>query len=281
MGCLETLATYSLGEARVISASGEDVWNNLNDPTSEMYQCISTLILIKGFDSQGREKKKGSFVNVRDHMRARRRVGCCGAFDCDWIITSLTGSTNDYPRALSMSLRDDILGCMSTMTLTLNLIPDDEESCIFTFTFCCIPLQWKYIFTAYMHRNACKGFVRDEFNDISAYFCRKKSIKADDQDVNTMNAGSSTASTSTPGACSRVPVESIKADQDVNTTMNAESSTASTSTPDACSRAPAELYEEGPSFRSVTLPLDNSNKTNFSVSKRSESVSAEGSLAAN
>jgi hypothetical protein len=236
MGCLETLTTYSLGEARVISASGEDVWNNLADPTSEMYQGISTVILIKGFDSQGREKKD-RFVNVRDRIRVRRRIGCCGAFDCDWIITSLTGSTNEYPRALSMALRDDVLGCMSTMTWTLNLIPDDEESCIFTSTFCCIPLHWKYIFTAYMHRNACKGFFRDEFNDVSAYFCRKKSIKAD-QDVNTMNAGSSTASTSTPDACSRAPAESIKADQDVNT-INAESSTASTSTPACYVVAPA------------------------------------------
>jgi hypothetical protein len=253
MGCLETLTTYSLGEARVISASGEDVWNNLNDHTSEMYQCISTLILIKGFDSQGREKKEGSFVNVRDQVRIRRRVGCCGAFDVDWIITSLTGSTNEYPRAVSMSLRDDILGCISTMTWTLNLIPDDEESCILTASFCCLPLHWKYIFTAYMHRNACKGFFRDDFNDLSAYFRREESIKAD-QD---------------------------KADSTVNT-MNAESSTASTSTPDNCSReSSTEVYEEGPSFRGVALPLDSSNKTNFSVSKRSESVSAEGSLAAN
>jgi hypothetical protein len=138
------------------------------------------------------------------------------------------------------------------MTWTVNLIPDDEESCILTASFCCLPLHWKYIFTACMHRNACKGFFRDDFNDLSAYFRREKSIKAD-QD---------------------------KADSTVRT-MNAESSIASTSTPDTCWGASSELYEEGPSFRSATLPLDNSNKTNFSVSKRSESVSAEGSLAAN
>jgi hypothetical protein len=197
MGCLENLTSYSLGESIVISASGEDVWNSLLDYQSELYQCISTLILVQGFDSNGRRKKDGELAKVRDLLRVTRKIGCFGAFDVDWIVTSITGNTMEYPRAVSMAF-DNVLGCISTMTWTLDLISGDEESCILTASYCCLPLHWKYIFHAFMHSNSCKDFFRNGLHDIVNYFRRENAIEADQGEghsaAKTMNERNSTAS---------------------------------------------------------------------------------------
>jgi hypothetical protein len=256
MGCLENITSYSLGEARVISASGEDVWNTIMDSTSELHQHgIRTVVSIHGFDSQGRRKKDGDLFKVRDLSRVRKKVRCCGAMDVDWIITSITGNSNDYPRSVSMSVRDDNLGCDSTMTWTLDLIPDDQESCILTASFSCLPFHWKYIFTAHVHRSACKGFFRDDFDDVIDYFRRQNDVvKAADQDD--------------------------EIDSTVKSTMNEGNSTASASLSVASSwTSTTDLFEEGPSFRSVMLPPSDSssNKPKVSLSTRSLSVCEESS----
>jgi hypothetical protein len=85
----------------------------------------------------------------------------------------------EYPRTVSMSVRDDVLGCISTMTWTMDLIPDLQESCILTVSLCCLPLHWKYIFNACMHRNACKGFLREDMNAAIAYFRHDNTTEAD------------------------------------------------------------------------------------------------------